>query len=63
MNTKKNFSAAAELISKRDYNSARERVIVAQVFAEFFEKENPRFDKERFFLACLPLSPSNNGSK
>lgn len=51
--TKKDYLKAVEHIKsalwvRNDY----ERKLLAVTFADFFENDNPRFDRERFMKAC-----------
>ncbi len=50
MMTRKNFQMVAEIISKiQDLN---ERKAMAEHNAAIFARNNPRFDRSRFFAAC-----------
>lgn len=53
--TKKHFEAAAKIIAEHPDFS---RGVVAEAFATFFQADNPRFDKQRFLVACdLAVAP------
>jgi len=50
MKTRKHFTAMAKILSTlQDYKHRRH---LAVMNAENFAKDNPRFDKNRFFRAC-----------
>tara|TARA_B100000809_G_C14772696_1_gene399997 strand:+ start:162 stop:383 length:222 start_codon:yes stop_codon:yes gene_type:complete len=50
--TKKHFeivaAAVANIVERAD------RWLIANMLADSFEKENPRFDRDRFIAACRP---------
>ena len=48
MMTRKHFRETAEIIKKFPHA----KVTLAQEFAEMFGRDNPRFDRERFYIAC-----------
>ena len=48
--TKKHFIATANIIAKMDSKEGKR--IMAEHWAKEFAKENPHFDKARFFKAC-----------
>lgn len=50
MQTRKHFIAMAKLLS--ELPDLKHRRHLALMNAENFAKENPRFDRERFFIAC-----------
>ena len=52
--TKKNYIAAAKMISLMTYDihTTGERAAVVNAFVDFFESDNPRFDRARFLDAC-----------
>jgi hypothetical protein len=53
--SKKDFDELAELVRSRqdvDDVTYASRVAFAEALADFCEKRNPRFDRERFFVAC-----------
>lgn len=52
--TKKDFERAAKLIAQRRESLALPKLVtkLEEVFVEFFEGDNPRFDRERFLAAC-----------
>lgn len=62
--TKKHFEAIAEIISKQKphgylnmpitdcaFNNAKKDI--AKGLADYFEQENPNFDRSRFIVACI----------
>ena len=49
MITKKYFEQAAAIIAEcPDFS----RTVVAEAFIRLFQADNPRFDRERFLVAC-----------
>lgn len=48
--TKKDYINAAKIISSKD--SLKERTMLAEAFAELFQKDNDRFNMSKFILAC-----------
>ena len=50
MTTKKDFIAAAKTIAT--ITDKNEQKMVANNFCDIFSKQNPRFDKQKFFTAC-----------
>ncbi len=55
MTTKKTFIAIAAQIARMpdstdDYRRAK--VDIADAIADVFQKQNPRFDREKFYKAC-----------
>tara|TARA_R110000751_G_scaffold17103_2_gene53243 strand:- start:803 stop:991 length:189 start_codon:yes stop_codon:yes gene_type:complete len=51
MNTRKDFQASADLIRRAAWPaSVKEQV--AKDFAKKYEMENPRFDEDKFYIAC-----------
>ena len=52
MMTRKHFKIVAEAVSNIVERS--ERWLIANMLANSFEKENPRFDRDRFIAACRP---------
>ena len=52
--TKKDFEKAAKLIAAKRKSLALPKLAtkLEEVFVEFFEGDNPRFDRERFLTAC-----------
>ena len=64
MLTKKDFKAVARIIknylpighitaSEVSANTIREKnKVVVKKLADYFATQNPRFDRERFFIAC-----------
>lgn len=50
MFTRKHFELIAEIISKLE--NVDERIAMAQKHADAFTKDNPRFDREKFYAAC-----------
>ena len=50
MMTRKHFRETASLISS--YGDAELRKSYAEFAARMFELNNPRFDRERFYIAC-----------
>lgn len=51
MNTRKDFQATADLIRTTGW-PASVKMQVAKDFAKKYEAENPRFDDEKFYIAC-----------
>ena len=49
--TRKDFRAIAETIKNLDVNE-RNRLHIANSFANMLKHTNPRFDRERFLKAC-----------
>lgn len=52
---KKHYKAIAEIINHRimiDGFAMSQLVDVVEDMSELFEKDNPLFDKDRFFAAC-----------
>jgi hypothetical protein len=45
--TKKHFTAIAKIL-----NTTTQRANIARSLADYFETENPNFDRERFLTAC-----------
>ena len=52
MMTRKHFEIVAAAVSNIVERS--ERWLIANMLANSFEKENPRFDRDRFIAACRP---------
>lgn len=50
--TKKHFIKAAMHVKLSNAVSKAEKRRLANTFADFFETENPRFDRDRFLKAC-----------
>ena len=50
--TRKHFKIVAEAVSNIVERS--ERWLIANMLANSFEKENPRFDRDKFIAACRP---------
>ena len=50
--TRKHFEIVAAAIS--NIVNRPDRWLVANMLANSFEKENPRFDRDRFIAACRP---------
>jgi hypothetical protein len=50
MLTRKHFQAQAEIIKL--IKNRTMRYVAADMAIKMFEKENPRFDKDRFLKAC-----------
>lgn len=48
----KDFILAAELIKNAKVTSDGERIRLVETFAEFFARQNPRFDRNKFLEAC-----------
>ena len=68
MFTRKHFDAVAEVISKEllwFQNPLANKAIrtVARSLADEFAKDNPRFDRERFYAACGFDKTSTKGIK
>ena len=54
MVTKRDFEAIAEIV-KKEYNSAYDMFAgkgFIDKLANYFEQQNPNFDRKRFFTAC-----------
>ena len=49
--TKKDYIKAAKIVFDRESNG-RNSTAVLSAFIEFFQDDNPNFDKERFVAAC-----------
>lgn len=52
MMTKKDYIRAAEIIRKTNAKGKARDTMIAS-FAVFFQGDNPRFDRDRFILACV----------
>jgi hypothetical protein len=50
--TKKHFDQAAMIVAAQHQLSVPERQLIALAFVMLFEHNNPRFAKDRFFVAC-----------
>jgi hypothetical protein len=50
MTTRKNFVAMAEIISQLTKRS--DKLMAAKAAIKMLRKDNPRFDKKRFMVAC-----------
>ena len=50
--TRKHFEMVAAAVANITMRS--DRWLVANMLANSFEKENPRFDRDRFIAACRP---------
>ena len=53
MMTRKDYVETAQIL--KDHDDLVEDIIlhsIAQDFANYFKKDNPRFDENRFFIAC-----------
>jgi len=58
--TKKHFEAISKVLSKyqatplyeSDYSDYRTAAHIAEDLADYFEKENPKFQREKFLQAC-----------
>lgn len=55
--TKKDYILAAEIIREARMGES-ERAELVRRFAEFFRRDNPRFDFGRFEAACDPVNPT-----
>tara|TARA_R110001583_G_scaffold70203_1_gene198780 strand:+ start:301 stop:483 length:183 start_codon:yes stop_codon:yes gene_type:complete len=55
--TRKHFEMVAAAVA--NITSRPDRWLVANMLANSFEKENPRFDRDRFIAACRPKEYSN----
>ena len=51
MNTRKDFQASADLIRRAAWPTSV-KAEVAKDFVAKYQTENPRFDEERFYIAC-----------
>jgi hypothetical protein len=51
MNTRKDFQATADLIRSTAWPASVKKQ-VAKDFVSKYEAENPRFDEDRFYIAC-----------
>ena len=60
--TRKDYQAAVELLNIRNQKTdtpifhQTEAKAIAFFLCEFFEGDNPRFDRERFMAACKPAT-------
>jgi len=53
MMTRKHYRNVAEIIKAFPHGSTEaSQAKLAQEFAEMFGEDNPRFDRERFYIAC-----------
>ena len=53
MMTRKHYINVAEIIKAFPHGSTgASQAKLAQEFAEMFGADNPRFDRERFYIAC-----------
>lgn len=58
--TKKDYIAIAEVLRElgnagvRSFDSAEDCIAIAHAFADILQRDNPRFDRARFVLACVP---------
>jgi hypothetical protein len=50
--TKKDYEKAAGIVRALGVN-AESRAVVTAAFIALFSDDNPRFDKERFIIACV----------
>ena len=52
--TKKDFERAAKLCADKRKNLALPKLVnkIEETFVEFFEGDNPRFDRVKFLHAC-----------
>jgi hypothetical protein len=60
--TRKDYEAAAEMLRK-EYEGAQgdyacEVGTAIELFAQFFQQDNPRFNKEQFLQSCVQSSPT-----
>jgi len=53
MMTKKHFQKVAEIIQAYDTDLVSKDLLI-RAFVKFFEDDNPRFDIQRFLMACEP---------
>ena len=51
MNTRKDFQASADLIRRAAWPTSV-KAEVAKDFVAKYQTENPRFDEDRFYIAC-----------
>ena len=51
MFTRKQYKAIAKLIKESTLYSF-DGVLIANEFADYFAKDNPRFDRDKFLSAC-----------
>jgi len=57
MMTRKDYVATAEII--KSYNLQLPEILLEKMvndFAEMFQEDNPRFDKNRFRVACMEVN-------
>jgi len=51
--TRKHFEIVAAAVA--NITNRPDRWLVANMLADSFEKENPRFDRDKFITACRPV--------
>jgi hypothetical protein len=61
--TRKDYIKIAKVISEAWFHSHDYREAIANNFADMLEEENPRFDRERFLVACGALPKCDKCSK
>jgi hypothetical protein len=50
--SRRDYLRAAEIVRQADYLDAEQRLRLFDDLAAWFAADNPRFDPERFYLAC-----------
>ncbi len=50
--SRQDYLRAAEIVRRADYLNAEQRLRLFEDLAAWFAANNPRFDPERFYLAC-----------
>lgn len=58
MTSRIEMKRAAEIVGRMAENgkSRRDCYLVRDIFVEFFESLNPRFDASQFYIACNPAT-------
>ncbi len=53
MMSRKHYEQVAEILRKFPFGTSEaSQAVLARAFAEMFSADNPRFDRERFYIAC-----------
>jgi len=51
--SRKHYEQVAEILRKFPFGTSEaSQAVLARAFAEMFSADNPRFDRERFYIAC-----------
>ena len=61
MMTRKHFEVVAAAVA--EITTRSDRWLIANKLANGFEKENPRFDRDRFIAACRPAEGSHHNQQ